>query len=469
MTTVDLIRVNMTAHETRAVLFVNKKIHALHVQRHNRQALQGIYKGRVRRLLPALNAAFIDIGRSRLAFLSQKDARVPLRVHDEILVQVSKESLGQKGMRLTMAYHLIGRYLILTPHVPALRCSQKIRDATLRERLMASLTVSAPHGMILRTAAVNATPALLQAEQKQLENTWQTVFAAAQTAAVGTQLYSELPLALRCLRDMAADTTTYIEVDHAQTYQQMREYAARVAPFLVDRIIYYDGKLPLFDLDNVESAWTAALQRSVCLPGGGHVVFDQTEAMVTIDVNTGATPAKRVPKQNQALMTNLAAVAVIAREVQLRNLGGIIVIDFIDMQDATTRDTVLHALHAALREDSAYTEISELTRLGLVQMTRKRTRESLQNVLCETCPTCERRGVIKSIPTVAYEAIRAVQRAAASLAWQGLRLCVAPEVAAFLDQYEADLAGKLSEQLQKPVKWQADARYAREKYDVLPL
>ena len=412
------ILINITSPEVRAALVENGILQEVHIERYGRPSLVGnIYKGKVHRLVSGMQAAFVDIGFERAAFLHvsdiyhtepHTDIRDVLRQGQEVLVQVYKDSLGSKGVRATMQLTLPTRYLVLTPGIEKIAVSQRMTDEATRERLLTMLIPENGNGYIFRTAAVTATIDAITRDKLFLDTAWRAVVTRSSQAKIGECVYTELPMVLRLLRDLVPDTIGKIRVDQAQAVEEMREFAKSYTPAFVDCIEYHGSKQPIFDIHAVETQLQKALYRKIYLKSGGYLIFDQTEAIVAIDVNTGSYLG-RSNQEDTAFKTNCEAVNVIAQQVRLRNLGGIIIIDFIDMIYPEHKIELLRLLKIAFAKDSAKTEISELTRLGLVQMTRQRMRESLERVLCVPCPVCQHRGVVKSPETLSNELFRSQQ------------------------------------------------------------
>lgn len=472
------ILINVTPREVRVAVLENGSLQEVHIERSLHQGLLGnIYKGKVSRLLPGIQAAFVDIGLDRAAFLHVKDIHPdPLNVDicdllytgQEILVQVYKDPLGSKGARLTTQFTIPSRYLVLTPHVNQMAVSQRITDDMERQRLLRLLSPSTEGGYIFRTAAVGIVEAEIEADKVFLSSLWKNVLLRAQKAKHGELVYEEIPMVLRVLRDLAGFEIEKIRVDEWGAVQKMREFAERYVPALVNKIEYYKGERPIFDIYSVEEELQKALLRKVPLKSGGYLIFDQTEAMTTIDVNTGSYVGHGKIEET-IFKTNLESIDVIARQVRLRNLGGIIIIDFIDMMDASHKVHLLETLSKSLAKDSARTEISELSSLGLVQMTRKRTRESLEHVLCVTCPLCQRRGSVKSLETMCYEIIRDLKRISQNFPWPGFLIVAAKGVVNCFLEEESTILADMEAQLARPIKLQVDSSYTQEQYDILPI
>ena len=383
-------------------------------------------------------------------------------------MQVYKDPLGSKGARLTTQFTIPSRYLVFTPGNFQISVSQKITDETERERLLSMITASESGGYIFRTAAERVSQDEINRDKEFLDALWTEVKTRIKETKPGDAIYEEIPIVLRVLRDLAGYGVERIRVDNEAAALQMREFAKRYVSRLVDRVEYYAGERPIFDIYSVEDELQKALQRKVYLKSGGYLVFDQTEAMTTIDVNTGSYLGHNNLEQT-IFKTNLEAVEAIARQVRLRNIGGIIIIDFIDMEDASHKAHLLQSLTNALAKDSARTEISEVSNLGLVQMTRKRTRESIEHILCVECHMCEGRGLIKSLPTIAYEIFRELKRASQFYQWPGFLVVASQAVVNCLLDEESTVLAELEAQLGKPIKLRIDSSYMQEQYDILPL
>ncbi|MDX1900607.1 MAG: Rne/Rng family ribonuclease [Gammaproteobacteria bacterium] len=484
------ILINTLPCETRIALVKEGVLTECYIEKKNQHSLVGhIFRGRVLRVISSIQAAFVDIGLPRAGFLHVKDICVipgagknPGREQENdfpdietllhpgqmILVQVSKDTFSTKGVRLTTYFSLPARYLVLTPNQPEIAISQKISDPNEQSRLRQLFQVENNNGYIFRTAAEKISNDLLTREKNYLDQTWQTIIAQAKTAKVGEIIYSEMAAELRVLRDWITFDTECIRVDDEAAFLRMKQFLETMLPDFSERLLLHTSLLPIFDLYETDKALQRALQRTVYMKSNGYLVFDQTEAMTTIDVNTGSSLGQKFQSEF-ALQTNLEAVKAIAGQVRLRNLGGIIIIDFIDMDDREHQNLLLSTLKNAFLDDPARTEFSDVTRFGLVQMTRKRSRKSLLDSVCEPCPTCQCRGMIKSIETIACEVIRAAQRAIESHPWQAIGLYVAPEVAYFIQNEAPEMILTLATRSGRQVKLGGDGRYKRDQYDVLPL
>jgi ribonuclease G len=484
------ILVNVTPRETRAALIENGGVQELYVERTSRRGIVGnLYKGRVSRVLPGMQAAFIDIGLERTAFLHVGDiaSAVPpeaeggpppaqdisrlVQPGQDILVQVLKDPLGTKGARLTTFVSLPSRFLVYMPFGRGVGVSARIEDEETRERyraLVRELAASSAGegGYIVRTAAHRAPPEALRADMLYLARLWEHVRESCLRAATGSLVHADLPLGARMLRDELGPDVRRVQVDGADECARMRQFAAAFMPEAVERIEHYVGARPLFELHGVEEEIARALDRKVQLKSGGYIVIDQTESMTTVDVNTGGFVGTR-SAEDTVFRTNLEAAVAIARQLRLRNLGGIIIIDFIDMQDAAHRGQLLAALQEALGGDRAQTQIAPATPLGLVALTRKRTRESLEHLLCESCPTCQGRGFVRSVETICHEIYREALRQSAQFQVKELLILAHAEVVERLLDEEAPVLADLEQQVGKPIRLQAEALYSVEQFDVV--
>ncbi|HSU75847.1 MAG TPA: ribonuclease G, partial [Burkholderiales bacterium] len=420
------VLINVTPRETRVAVVAAGVVQELLIERASGRGLVGnLYMGRVARVLPGMQSAFIDIGLERAAFLHVADIwenREPGRPIEKILaegspllVQVVKDPIGSKGARLSTQVSLAGRLLVYLPHDPHIGISQKIEDengrAQLRDRLKELVPADEKGGFIVRTLAEAAAEEELAADIAYLRQLWAAIRERSLGAKPPEQLYQDLSLAQRVLRDMVSAQTVRVLVDSRENHQKLVAFAQRYMPQLAARLEHYAGERPLFDLYSVEDEIEKALSRRVDLKSGGYLIIDQTEAMTTIDVNTGGYVGSR-NFDDTIFKTNLEAAQTIARQLRLRNLGGIIVLDFIDMQSEGHRAAVLEEFKRALARDRTRVTVNGFTGLGLVEMTRKRTRESLAHVLCEPCPTCDGRGEVKTAFTVCYEILREILREA---------------------------------------------------------
>ncbi len=485
------ILVNVSPREIRAALLENGVLQEVFIERASRRGLtSNIFKGRVQRVLPGMQAAFVDIGLERTAFLHASDIIARIREPgveadvereqqirelvsegQDILVQVVKDPLGSKGARLTTFVTMPSRYLVHLPFGRGVGVSARIEDETERARLRETLediSADRPGGWIVRTAAEHATRDALRADMLFLEKLWEAVDAQGRRSPAGTLVHGDLDLPLRLLRDLLAPRVERVRVDDAAEFARMKHFAASFIPEMEPKIQEYSEPRPIFDLYGVDDEIARALERKVPLKSGGYLVLDQTEAMTTIDVNTGAYVGHRNLEET-IFRTNLEAAQAIARQIRLRNLGGIIIVDFIDMEEADHRTQVLFALERALQNDHARNQITEVSRLGLVEMTRKRTRESLEHVLCQPCPTCHGRGSVKTPETVCYEIFRDILRQARQFEFQELLVLAHAEVLDLLVDEEAAGLAELEELTGKPIRLQAESGYSHDQYDVVPI
>ena len=477
------ILINVTPQETRVAVAGGGVVQELLVERTASRGLVGnLYMGRVARVLPGMQSAFIEIGLGRAAFLhaadirESRDAARPiekvLAEGQPVMAQVVKDPIGSKGARLSTQISIAGRLLVYLPHDPHIGISQKIEDengrALLRDRVKELLPADEKGGFIIRTLAETATEAELRADVEYLRTLWRSIRERSLGAEAPALLYQDLSLAQRVLRDMVGADTERVLVDSRENYQKLKAFAESYMPQVPGKIEHYAGERPLFELYNVEQEIEKALSRRVELKSGGTLVIDQTEALTTIDVNTGGFVGSR-NFDDTVFKTNLEAAQAIARQLRLRNLGGIVVIDFIDMQSDEHRAAVLEELKRALARDRTRITVNGFTGLGLVEMTRKRTRESLAHVLCEPCPTCAGRGAVKTADTVCYEILREVLREARAFSAKEFRVLASQSVIdRFLEEESSSLA-MLSEFIGKPVSMQVESSYTQEQYDIVLL
>jgi len=477
------ILINVTPQETRVAILENGMLHDLYIERSRSRGLVGnVYKGKVARVLPGMEAAFVDIGLDKAAFLHVSDVahkgksynETPhigqvLREGQEILVQVLKDQLGTKGARLTTNITIPSRYLVFMPNADNIGVSSRIENEEDRERLKNDLMAQEHRikdaGYILRTAAEVADNEAITKDIKYLNRLWENINNTAEVKA-GNTVHKDLPLYLRVLRDMVDEDLEVIRVDSRETHTTMLEFAEKYVPEVADFIEHYPGERPIFDLHGVEDEIQKGLERKVQLKSGGYLILDQTEAMTTIDVNTGAFVGSRNLEET-IFKTNLEAAQGIARQLRLRNLGGIVILDFIDMCEDEHKRQVMRALEKALEKDHARTSICEVSTLGLVEMTRKRTRESLEHVLCGTCPTCEGRGTIKTAETVCYEIFRDILREARQFDAKELLVLAAQDVVDLLVDEESSSLVELEGFIGIPIRFQVEALFTQEQYDVV--
>ncbi len=481
------ILINITPMESRVAVVENGVLQEVHVERTLRRGIVGnIYKGKVVRVLPGMQAAFVDIGLERAAFIhaseiSGRDSAgsdsISALVHEgqSLVVQVTKDPIGTKGARLTTHLSIPSRYLVYMPRTSHVGISLKIEGEGERERLkrvvaecVAAEGIQDQGGFILRTAAEGAGSDEILADIRYLHRLWEQISKQMETAGAPSVIYEDLPLALRTLRDLVSLRTEKIRVDSRETFQKVGLFVGELMPEVADRIEHYPGERPIFDLYGVEDEIQKALDRKVLLKSGGYLIIDPAEAMTTVDVNTGAFVGHRNLEET-IFKTNLEAATAIARQLRLRNIGGIIIIDFIDMEDEEHRRQVLRTLEKMLERDHAKTNIIGITELGLVQMTRKRTRESLQQVLCEQCPSCQGRGHLKTAETICYEIFREILREArAYQAESYLVLANQVVIDRLLDEESGNVAD-LEAFIGCQIRFQVESKYSQELYDVVPL
>ncbi len=532
------ILINVTPEETRVAVVENGVLQEVHIERTRKRGIVGnIYKGRVARILPGMQAAFIEIGLERAAFLHVSDIRrepgelqagagsseqgkgikiaakagtgvgadaidptlageleingdsataveyasssVPgprihelLREGQELVVQVVKDPLGTKGARLTTQITLPARYLVYMPYTQHIGVSQRIGDEATRERLRslikAAMDESDHGGYIVRTMAETATEEELKTDIRYLRRVWSACQEHIRSRGCPALIHEDLPLAMRSMRDLVRDNVEKIRIDSRETFGKAREFAHEFIPEIEQRIEYYPGERPIFDLYSIEDEIQKALDRKVPLKSGGYLVIDQTEAMTTVDVNTGAFVGRRNLEET-LFKTNLEAAQAIARQLRLRNLGGMIIIDFIDMSDPEHRRQVMRALEKALARDRTKVYMTDMSSLGLVELTRKRTRESLEHVLCQPCPVCKGRGMLKTPQTVCYEIFREILREARQFGADEYLVIASQVVIDLLIDEEAASLMKLQEFIGRQIHLKVEPAYHQEQYDVVLL
>ncbi len=488
------ILVNSGLHETRVALLENNILQEIYIERQSNLGLVGnIYKGKVARVLPGMDAAFIDIGLEKNAFLhvrniaqaqpkrltadllennNQPDVKPKIadfvRQGDTLLVQVIKDPIGNKGARLSTDIAIPSRYVVYLPNSDDVGISTRIENEDTRQFLRTRIlqfSEGLAGGYIVRTAIENTDAWALHSDIQYLHKIWAKIQQKAQEVSSGQLVYRGLPLHLRCLRDLVDDSVISIRGDALAVVEEMQAFIKDFFPENIGLVSHYDTGRPIFDLYSVEDEIEKALKRNVPMKSGGYLTIDQTEAMTTIDVNTG----RFVGVGNHAetiFKTNLEASKAIARQLRLRNLGGIIIIDFIDMEDESHQNAVMTSLIEAMDLTYSRYSIESLSTIGLVQMTRKRTRESLEHILCETCPACDGRGFVKTIETVAYEITREIVREAAQFNPKQMMLICSHELNDYLSDDEPDIMADLEENLRIPITLKTDHYYSREQYDI---
>ncbi|MCD1124900.1 ribonuclease G [Jinshanibacter sp. LJY008] len=483
--------VNVTPSETRVAFIDGGILQEIHIDRESKRGIVGnIYKGRVSRVLPGMQAAFIDIGLDKAAFLhasdimphteciadnEQKQFHVRditelVRQGQDLVVQVVKDPLGTKGARLTTDITLPSRYLVFMPGAAHVGVSQRIDSEEERERLKQIVAEYCDEmgGFIIRTAAEGVGDEELAQDAAFLKRLWSKVIERKSRGGTKNMLYGELALTQRVLRDFVGESLDRIRVDSRLTYDSLVEFTAEFMPQMTSKLERYTGKQPIFDLYDVENEIQRALDRKVELKSGGYLIIDQTEAMTTIDINTGAFVGHRNLDET-IFNTNIEATQAIARQLRLRNLGGIIIIDFIDMTSEDHRRRVLNSLEQALSKDRVKTSVNEFSALGLVEMTRKRTRESLEHVLCGECPSCRGRGRVKTVETVCYEILREIVRVHHAYDADRFLVYASPTVGDALKSEESYSLAEVELFVGKQVKIQIEPLYNREQFDVVMM
>jgi ribonuclease G len=461
----------------------NGVVQELQIERSSSLGLVGnVYRGVVCRVLPGMQSAFVEIGLQRAAFLhagdifecGQSDSQLPIQavLHEgqSVMVQVIKEPIGTKGARLTTQISIAGRFLVYLPQQDHIGVSQRIENEEEREQLKARLLGLLPEnragGYIIRTMSETATDSELLADVDYLTKTWAHIQAKYTTAPDRSLVFQDLNLPMRVLRDVLCEDTAAVRVDSSETYQKLVEFANLYAISALNKLVHYSGERPLFDLYSIEKEIENAMSRKVELKSGGYLIFDQTEALTTVDVNTGSFVSGK-NLSDTIFKTNLEAAQCIARQLRLRNLGGIIIIDFIDMDEDTQREAVLEELKKAVAYDRSRIGVNGFTPLGLVEMTRKRTRESLAHILCEPCAACQGRGEIKTAQTVCYEILRELLREARQFNARELRVLAAPKVIDMLLDEESQSLANLSDFIGKPISLLAEPNYNQESFDII--
>jgi ribonuclease G len=496
------ILINWSPQETRVAVVETGAVQELHVERTLERGLVGnVYLGKVARVLPGMQSAFIDIGLERAAFLHVADLMSSVAArhadHDKgepapvvpiekqvfegqsLLVQVIKDPIGTKGARLSSQISIAGRLLVFLPQDQHIGVSQKIpfeqREA-LRQRLQALAEAAAQDGktghqtggFILRTNGEDASDAELGEDIAYLRKTWARIKEASTRLPPKSLLHQDLSLLQRVLRDLVSETTQTIRIDSAEQFKKLQTFGQEFMPSAVDKLQLYKGERPIFDLFNIDEEVAKALGRRVELKSGGYLIVDQTEALTTVDVNTGGFVGARNFDET-IFKTNLEAAGAIARQLRLRNLGGIVIADFIDMTREDHREAVLAEFRKQLARDRVKTMVSGYSALGLVEMTRKRTRESLAHMLCEPCPVCDGKGSVKTARTVTYDILREILREARQFNPREFRVIASPDVIdVLLDEESQHLAG-LSDFIGKPISLQAEGAMSQEQYDIVLL
>lgn len=491
------ILINVTPVETRVALVENGMLQEAYVERTSRKGIVGnIFRGKVVRVLPGMEAAFVDIGLERAAFIHASDIlpqngearqwentdgsravpdiRSLLQEGQSLVVQVTKDPIGTKGARLTTQLSIPSRYLVFMPGLNHVGISQRIEDDEERNRLKGILSQAMADqencdgGFIIRTAAEGAVQADLLADMHYLQRLYRSVSERIGQAGAPAIIYRDLPLFIRTIRDLIRPQTEKVRIDSRESYQRLMEFVDEFMAEFREKVEYYPGERPIFDLYSVEDEIQRALSRKVQLKSGGYVIIDQTEAMTTIDINTGAFVGHRNLEET-IFKTNLEAARAISRQLRLRNLGGIIIIDFIDMEDPEHQRQVHRMLEKMLERDHAKTKITGVSELGLVEMTRKRTTESLGQILCEPCPVCDGRGFLKAAETVCYEVFREILRINRAYEAESYLVMASQKVIDRLLDEEADNVADLETFIGKSIRFQVEPFYTQEQYDVVLL
>ncbi|MES1932979.1 Rne/Rng family ribonuclease [Salinisphaera shabanensis T35B1] len=482
------ILVNVSQGETRAAHLENGVLQEIYIQRDATGSVVGnIYLGKVQRVLAGMQAAFIDVGLPRAAFLQISDMvrrpaetqdvapRIQHRLNqgDRILVQVSKDAMSTKGARLTTDLAIPSRFLVYMPYNPRIGVSARIENEAERERLSSSVAsireeLGLTGGFIVRTVGDGAPHHALAADMRFLATVWNDILTQSRTVPPETLLYGDLALPIRMLRDMLTPEVAAITIDDEAAWQEMTGFTQRFAPEFTERTLHYTKPVPLFSQYGVEEAIERALAPKVPLRSGGFLIIEQTEAMVTVDVNTGGYVGTRSLEQT-VLRTNIEAANTVARQLRLRNLGGIIVIDFIDMVDADHKAQVLTALRAALDADPAKTSVGAISPLGLVEVTRKRTRESLQQLMCHACETCQGRGFVKTGETVCFGLFREMTRIAHSQRVEELLILASPDIIGLLLDELSGAFHEVCTNTGLSVRLQSESLYTPEQFDLVVM
>ena len=502
------IIINVSNEETRVALLENKLVTEIFFERAKERGNTGnVYKGRVVKVLPGMQAAFVDIGLEKSAFLYVDDvydnveeyaqmmaedmSDEPIEFEEEggrprrkrpmqhtieellqegqeILVQVAKEPIGTKGARVTSYITLPGRYLVYMPTVDHIGVSRRIENEEERKRLkdIVSQAKRQGAGYIVRTVSETRSPEDLQMDMEFLELLWQRILKKNEKLSAPSLLHHDLDLVFRIIRDLFTPEVERVVIDNHDEYDRVREFMDTYLPHLSSRIEQFDKDEPIFDAFDVEIEISRALGRKVWLKSGGYIVIDQTEALTAIDVNTGRYVGKR-NLEDTILKTNLEAVREIAYQLRLRNIGGIIILDLIDMEKEENKRKVFTSLQEILSHDKAKTNIYQLSELGLIEMTRKRTRESLGRTLCDSCHYCDGRGYIKSAVTVCYEIFREIRRVAPSSKEKKVMVSANPVVTDLLFDEERMTVDELEVEFKKKIIIKADASLHQEQYDIV--
>jgi len=482
------ILINVTPREIRAALLENGVLQEVYIEREARRGLiSNIYKGSVTRVLPGMQAAFIDIGLERTAFLHASDIvgrnesnggdddqalpdiRELLREGQEVVVQVLKDPLGNKGARLTTFVTLPSRFLVYLPGGNGVGISARIEDEAERSRLRSlvdGMQSGLQGGVIVRTAADGIDESTLCSDLEFLMKLWNVIQLQCSNAPVKSLVHEDLSLPIRMLRDMVSGDVDRILVDSKDYFAKMQSFTRQFLPEIEPMLELYTRRRPIFDLHGAEDEIRKALDRTITLKSGGYIIFDQTEAMTTIDVNTGAYVGHR-NLEDTIYRTNLEAAVAIARQLRLRNLGGIIIIDFIDMEETEHRDRVAQVFQQSMARDHAKHQILPVSPLGLVEMTRKRTRESLQHVLCEDCDYCGGKGFVMKAETVCFEIFREIIRQHRQFTFDEILVLAHQNVIELLLDEDASALAEIEKHIDKRIRLQPESLYLQDQFDVV--
>lgn len=482
------VLINVTPQETRVAILEQGVVQELHIERASSLGTVGnIYRGTVVRVLPGMQSAFVEIGLQRAAFLHvadimechiedgeikiEKPIQEVLHEGQSIIVQVIKEPIGTKGARLTTEISIAGRFLVYLPYQQHIGVSQRIDNEEerefLRNRLLSLLPEARKGGYIIRTMSENASDEELLADIEYLRRVWEKIQEESKKVGERSLIFYDLSLPRRILRDVVCKHTTSIRVDSKEMFERLYEFAELYVSNAVKPLTHYRGERALFDFYDIEKEIEKALSRKVELKSGGYLIFDQTEALTTVDVNTGSFVSGK-NLSDTIFKTNLEAAQTIARQLRLRNLGGIIIIDFIDMDEDSQREAVLEELNKAVAIDRARINVNGFSALGLVELTRKRTRESLAHLLCESCTVCQGRGELKTAQTICYEIMRELLRESKQFEnAKEFKILASPEVINVLSDEESQSLANLSDFINKPVTLHPDTQYVREEFDIV--
>ncbi|MBW1973797.1 MAG: Rne/Rng family ribonuclease [Deltaproteobacteria bacterium] len=499
--------INATLFETRVALLENGQVVEIYIERAKDRGIIGnIYKGKVVKVLPGMQAAFVDIGLDKAAFLyvsdvypyleeykilldSAEDEEIDFEIRElnyksdsntmiedlltegqEILVQVSKEPIGSKGTRITSHISLPGRYLVFLPTVNHVGVSRRIEDEKERKRLKGLVEEIKPSGsgFIVRTASEGRGKEEIEADMEFLIKLWNNIQQKKEMVKAPYLIYADLNLSLRCIRDLLSSDINRIIVDSKEEYEKIKQFISEYMPNISSEVVYYQNSEPIFDNYGLEAEINKALGKKVWLKSGGYIIIEPTEALVAIDVNTGRYVGKR-NLEDTILQTNLEAAKEIAYQLRLRNIGGIIIIDFIDMQKETNREKVFRALEEALKNDKAKCNILKISELGLIEMTRKRNRESLGRSLSEPCPYCDGSGFLKSKWTICYDLFRELERNSYAIHGNSILIEVNPDVASLLYDEERTTIEYLEKKLKKRIIIKAIPSFHQEEFDITTI